>query len=80
MASYKILKKVDGLEAVISNAKYELEQSLKKGTLDFVKSIHYQRFEAICETLGRLRIVDSICSLKEDLLNEVREKSQKCNS
>lgn len=80
MASYKIIKQVDGLEIVISNAKDELKYLFRKGTKNWVKSIHYRRYEAICETLGILGIVDSICSLKEDLWHEAWKESQKCNS
>ena len=80
MASYKILKQVDGLENVINTARHEAKRYYSKRLPDDLKEIHYQRFEAICDTLETLGIVDNAESLFDDLLDEAWEKSEKCDS
>ena len=80
MASYKILKQVDGLENVLKMARHEAKRYYSKRLPDELKEIHYQRFEAICETLETLGVVDDWCWLSNDLLQDAWEESQKCNS
>lgn len=81
MASYKILKQVDGLENVINTARYEAKRYYSKRLKEEqLKEIHYQRLEAICDTLETLWIVDNAESLLDDLLDGAWEESQKCNS
>ena len=80
MASYKILKQVDGLENVLNMARHEAKRHYSKRLTDELKEIHYQRLEAICETLETLGIVDSAEELLGDLLQGAWEESQKCNS
>ena len=80
MASYKILKQVDGLEAVLNRARIEAKMCFSKRSTDETKEKHYQRFEAICETLETLGVVDDWCWLSNDLLQEAWEEYQKCNS
>ena len=80
MASYKIIKQVDGLENVIKTARHEAKRYYSKRLPDILKEIHSQRLEAICETLEKLGIVDDEESLFDDLLQEAWEESKKCNS
>lgn len=80
MASYKILKQIDGLEDVLNMARREAKRYYSKRLTDELKEIHYQRLEAICDTLGLLGIVDSAQRLFDDLWGEAWEESQKCNS
>lgn len=70
MESYKILKQVDGLENVINTARHEAKRYYSKRLPDELKEIHYQRLEAICDTLEKLGIVDDAESLFDDLLDE----------
>ena len=80
MASYKILKQVDGLEDVLNKAQREAEMRFSKRSIDELRAIHFQRLGAICDTLEKLGIVDNAESLFDDLLEEAWEESQKCNS
>ena len=80
MASYKILKQVDGLEAVLNRARIEAKMCFSKRSTVEIKEKHYQRLETICETLEVLGIVDNAESLFDDLYQEAWEESQKCNS
>lgn len=81
MASYKILKQVDGLENVINTARYEAKRYYSKRLKEEqLKEIHYQRLEAICDTLETLGIVDDLYGLLDSLCDEAIEESQKCNS
>lgn len=80
MANYKIIKQVDGLENVINTARHEAKRYYSKRLPDVLKDIHYQRLEAICDTLEKLGIVDDAESLFDDLLQEAWEESQECNS
>ena len=80
MASYKILKQVDGLEAVLNRARIEAKMCFSKRSTDEIKEKHYQRLETVCETLEVLLIVDNAESLLYDLYQEAWEESQKCNS
>lgn len=80
MASYKILKQVDGLEDALEMARHEAKRYYSKRLTDDLKEIHYQRLVAICKTLWILGIVDSAQGLLDDLWNEALKESQKCNS
>ena len=80
MASYKILKQVDGLEDVLEMARKEAKKYYSKRSIDELRAIHFQRLGAICDTLEKLGIVDNAESLLDDLLEEAWEESQKCNS
>lgn len=84
MASYKILKQVDGLEAVLNMARKEAKRRFSKRSIDELREIHFQRLGAICDTLEKLGIVDNAESLLDDLLDEAWDnawgESQKCNS
>ena len=80
MASYKILKEVDGIENVINTARHEAKRYYSKRLPDELKDIHYQRLEAICDTLETLGIVDDLYGLLDSLCDEAIEESQKCNS
>lgn len=80
MASYKILKQVDGLEAVLNRARIEAKMCFSKRSTDEIKEKHYQRLETVCETLEVLGIVDNAEDLLGDLLDEAWKESEKCNS
>lgn len=84
MASYKILKEVDGLERVLKMAEREAKMRFSKRSIDELREIHFQRLGAICDTLEKLGIVDNAESLLDDLLDEAWDnawkESQKCNS
>lgn len=80
MASYKIIKEVDGLEAVLNRARIEAKMCFSKRSTDEIKERHYQRLETICETLDVLGIVDNAESLSDDLLDEALKEFEKCNS
>lgn len=80
MASYKILKQVDGLEAVLNRARIEAKMCFSKRSTDEIKEKHYQRLETVCETLEVLGIVDNCYRLLDDLYHEAWEESRKCNS
>ena len=80
MASYKILKQVDGLEAVLNRARREAKMHFSKRSTDELREIHFQRLGAICDTLEKLGIVDNAESLLDDLLDEALKESEKCNS
>lgn len=77
MESYKIIKQVDGLEDALNNAEYEIKGFFNKESCDVVRVNHYQRFEAICETLKTLGIVDNVTALMEELWNKGREEYKK---
>lgn len=80
MASYKILKEVDGLEDVLNRARREAKKYYSKRLTNELNEIHYQRLKTICDTLETLWIVDNAESLLDDLLQEAWEESEKCNS
>ena len=80
MASYKILKQVDGLEDVLNRARREAKKYYSKRLTNELNEIYYKRLGAICYTLEKLGIVDNAGSLFDDLLDEAWEESQKCNS
>lgn len=69
MASYKILKQVDGIEAVLNRARREAKMRFSKRSTDELREIHFQRLGAICDTLEKLGIVDNAESLLDDLLD-----------
>ena len=73
MANYKILKQVDGLENVLNTARHEIKGYFNKDSCDVVRIRHYQRFEAICETLKTLGIVDNLTALMEEMWDNGRE-------
>ena len=80
MASYKILKEVDGIEAVLNRARIEAKMCFSKRSTDEIKEKHYQRLGAICDTLEVLGIVDNAESLLDAIWEEAWKESQKCNS
>ena len=84
MASYKILKQVEGLEDVLNMARREAKRRFSKRSTEELKEIHFQRLGSICDTLEKLGIVDNAESLLDDLLDEAWDESwgesQKCNS
>ena len=82
MASYKILKQVDGLEAVLEMARIEAKLYIRyhnEGNYSdkwaSVKSVN-----RVCWALEMLGIVDNGEALVNDLCKEAWEESQKCNS
>lgn len=70
MASYKILKQVDGLEDVLNRARREAKKYYSKRLTNELNEIHYQRLKAICDTLETLWIVDNAEELLDALLDE----------
>ena len=76
MTSYKILKQVDGLEAVLNRARIEAKMCFSKRSTVEVKEKHYQRLETVCETLETLGIVDNCRRLSDDLYHEAWEESK----
>lgn len=80
MASYKILKQVDGLEDVLNMARREAKRYYSKRSIDELREIHFQRLGSICDTLEKLGIVDNAESLLDAIWEEAWKESQKCNS
>ncbi|MGN1076165.1 MAG: hypothetical protein ACI4QP_04295 [Candidatus Enteromonas sp.] len=82
MASYKILKQVDGLENVLNMARLEAKLCVRyhnegdySGKWASAKSIN-----RVCWALEMLGIVDNGETLVNDLRGEAWKESQKCNS
>lgn len=79
MASYKILKEVDGIEDVLTRARTEARLYARKGNYPSEQVEHYDRLRLICATLEMLGIVDNSLSMADELCDEAMEEYQKCN-
>lgn len=82
MASYKILKQVDGLEYVLKMARQEAELYVRyHNEGDYSdKWASVKSLNRVCWTLEMLGIVDNGEALVNCLCKEALEESKKCNS
>ena len=80
MASYKILKEVDGLEDVLNMARTEAKWYASKEHYPSEQAVYYKRLYLICATIEALGIVDNGEAMGDELLDEAMEEYGKCNS
>ena len=80
MESYKIIKKVDGLDDVLYMAKQEARAFYSNEMTDLEQSYHLEKLDSICKTLELLGIIDSARKMYDTFwINEYNKNKIKEN-
>ena len=80
METYRIIKKVDGLDDVLCMAKQEARAFYSNKMTDLEQGYHLEKLDSICKTLELLGIIDSARKMYDTFwINEYNKNKVKEN-
>ena len=80
METYKIIKKIDGLDDVLYMAKQEARAFYSNEMTDLEQGYHFEKLDSICKTLELLGIIDSARKMYDAFwINEYNKNKVKEN-
>ena len=80
METYKIIKKIDGLDDVLYMAKQEAQAFYSNEMTDLEQGYHFEKLDSICKTLELLGIIDSARKMYDTFwINEYNKNKVKEN-
>ena len=80
METYKIIKKIDGLDDVLYMAKQEARAFYSNEMTDLEQGYHFEKLDSICKTLELLGIIDSARKMYDTFwINEYNKNKVKEN-